>query len=1535
MDKPGGCSPLVINFTNLTTGASANAVYKWDFGNGNSSALLNGGAVYTAEKSYTVILTVTDGGNTSTRTQQVTVYKPPVITDFTVAPSKTCLGMPVTFVGKATPGTGSIASYTWDFGDGSTTQEYNGNPSYTYAIEQTASASMTVTDIYGCHSTLHKNNIVTIIPALTANFTADKRVLCLISDPIQFTNYSAGPGTLDYTWDFGDGHTSTQKNPTYVFNKKGNFAVSMKVHSSEGCTLTTTLNNPVNVANYSTSISAPPLICKGSQVSFTSQSSPTPDNSVWLIDGSPQYNYGTLYTSFSTIGAHTITLSNTFGTCPQSASQPISVKDIPNPSPFSADIQGKCGTPVAVKFNDPTAGAVKWAWDFNYTYYNGPRIGSTIQAPTFTYTSDGSYLIWLQMTNADGCTNTISQYIQITRPTVSLYAGGGTLSSCTTLLTNTFSTYSSEPLASTKWNFGDGSTSTDASPTHTFKNTGSYIVTLNYTTVNGCTGTVTFTQYSLYPPPPVTIYTNPANPATCTVPIAVTFIANSSDPVATANWNLGDGNTSTDLSPTHTYLNIGRYSATLNYTTKAGCKGTAYYSTVIIDPRLKIDFSINPNPVCGSNSVNFTTTANNYYINTFNWDFGDGGSSYSGSPNSSHNYAAVGDYTVKLYARNAGGCDTTITKTVTVKPPFPQITGHTNTCDKTRGEVTFTQASVLATSITWNFGDGSTLITPGDQTTVKHTYTKTGKYSVSLTATNGQCTLSAGDPSPVYVLIKQNPLLTGTPASVCSNTPVAMQITKLDKNPYQSDVIYTGYYYSGYYFQGAQYGDGSNFDGSRSDQGYDYRWTTTYNGMLNNFTIGQKNLRFILTSYVFGCQDTTNFMPLTVKGANSALQVVADKLCYQSPVQLQDNSTSTPDNPILSRQWNFGDGQTLTKDKGGIVTHTYANPGNYPVTLLITDKAGCSTNGPAQYISVNGPKAAFSPSGTDVHLNTTVYFYNYTNDYGNSGTVYSWDFGDGSTSPDAYPSHTYPVPGTYIVKMTASNPTLPCSSTATPVTIIVRNFNSAFGFNSSYVAGSCPPLRVSFVNTSYNYIRVTWDFGDGNTADNVNYPSHVYEKPGKYIVTLNVFAYNGIQGKYIDSIIIRDPVVTLPKAPAENCIGSTIALTSSVVDASSYTWDFGDGSLVPSPDGNAQHQYLTAGSYTATLLMKNNDGCVKDTTLQGAIKIRPNPVATILPKDPWICLGKSVPLEADGAKFYSWSPATGLNDNSISNPVASPAVTTDYLLTVKDDIGCQNTAPVTVKVTPPGNLKVSPNDTVCFGESSQLTASGETLYQWINNTEGLSNTGIPNPVALAYLTTTYTVQASDEHYCFIHKVDVSVTVRPLPTVTAGPDIIVQAGYDATLTPTGSDDVTQWNWLPEKYLNCYHCASPLCTPLASTEYTVMVKNQYGCKASDTMVVAVDCKEARVRIPNAFTPNNDGVNDVFIIKGISIIKHMAIFNRSGEKVYERNNFISGEREHCWDGTFKGQRCPSGTYVYFVEMECPTGGVFSRKGSFVLIR
>jgi gliding motility-associated-like protein len=161
------------------------------------------------------------------------------------------------------------------------------------------------------------------------------------------------------------------------------------------------------------------------------------------------------------------------------------------------------------------------------------------------------------------------------------------------------------------------------------------------------------------------------------------------------------------------------------------------------------------------------------------------------------------------------------------------------------------------------------------------------------------------------------------------------------------------------------------------------------------------------------------------------------------------------------------------------------------------------------------------------------------------------------------------------------------------------------------------------------------------------------------------------------------------------------------------------------------------------------------------------------------------------------------------------------------------------------------------------------------------------------------------------------------------------GTQIPLNSVSSNDVISWNWSSADYLSCSDCPSPVSIPLAQKDYTLVVTNNNGCTASATVLLKLQCQDNRVFIPAAFSPNGDGKNDVFNIKGISIVKHLIIYNRWGSPVFERSNFIASERAAGWDGTFRGEPLPVGTYAYFAEMECPSGGSFNRNGTVVLVR
>lgn len=1448
-DKEGGCPPFTVQFSNNTAGVSGSAVYHWDFGNGNSSSITSPAALYTEEKEYTVTLTVTDNGKSSTYTRKITGYQKPVA-DFSVSDNKDCIPAGITFTSNSTAGSGSLSRYYWDFGDGSTEEGYSNTISHTYMAVQKPSVSLTVTNSYGCYSTTVKDEVTEILPAMHASFTSDKRVLCTPADAVQFTSNSSGPGTLSHTWDFGDGNSATAKNPSYAFNKKGIYTVSLTVKNEEGCSITTTQSDYLNVASYKASFNTPATVCEGQYVIFNSTSTPSPSSTSWFVNDQPAYSwyYNNLEYIFADTGKQTIKLVNTFGDCQDVATATVHVRPVPQPAAFTADVQSLCGAPSVVKFKDNTEGAVKWEWDFNYNGNYHP--GSAEQAPLHTYTTESSYFVHLNVTNIYGCSSAIGQYVTIRKPSVGIY--------------------NKLPLNEE-------------------------------------------TYYCGYQ--------------------KVQMTAGTSDEIVNYKWHFGDGATSTDPEPIHEY-NPGNFNIYLEYVTKDGCKGVSNTLNHSVYTKPKADFKAIPGvDICGNTPVTYVYTGTGFSY--LSWSFEGEHSNLSYGNNAvTLQYHKEGTYGVKLVATN-GNCIDEIEKVnyVTIRPPFPKITGYTPTCEGTRGLVKFTQASEGATSWKWDFGDGKTQTFTSDEPVIEHEYTKTGNYKVVLTTSNGQC--SVRDSITIAVLLKQKPVLALTPGEACTNTFINFSISNMEQNPYLAN------FNNLYYIEKWEYANGDPFEGNAYPDYNTNDWRPA-RGSIRSDQTKDDQLRVITTSYHFGCPDTSNAVPVKFKGASPAFDVVKDGQCFNTAEVILKDASVAENNTITSWHWDFGDGQTLTQTSGGQVAHQYLHPGSYNVRLSITDAGGCSSTTAAYgtMVGVNGPEAAFSIwPGDNVPLNTNITLSNYTNTHGTENVAYLWDFGDGSPKgSNYYESHTYPQPGTYTIKLTATDAVNGCTSYATQ-TLVVRYFNTAFRFTKSFVThAQCAPVVASFENTSYDYTKIIWDFGDGSPLlENVNYPRHVYKDPGTYEIKLMGYGYNGLEKTFKDTIIISRPEASLKAGPPEICIGQEASLKASGPGISSYVWDFGDGIITVSGDSSIRHTYRSDGTYTPQLLITDEGGCTGAANAGDMIRVRPAPMLTITPNQTRICLGESIRLSASapGAVSYTWDPANGISQLNIPNPTVKPGLSTVYQVTAKDDLGCSATGSATVAVVQPEHLKAPPDTGICYGGQVQLNVNGTTVYRWIGNTSGLSDTNTPDPVAQPVTTTVYTVVGSDSYGCFSDMADITVQVYDLPSVSAGSDMEVLAGTPAQLQANGTPDIVSWKWTPDQYLSCANCPAPVSRALATTEYYITVANVHGCTASDGMILKMQCEESKVHIPNAFTPNSDGANDVFTILGISYVKHLVIYDRYGKKVFERKNYIAADRSQGWDGTLNGQPLPTGSFVYFAEMECESGGIFTRKGTVTLIR
>ena len=1687
MDKTGGCSPVTINFTNLSGGFSANAKYSWDFGNGNSSVLKNPSAIYLKEQVYTVTLTVTEGTQTSTRLKNITVYKKPAV-DFSSAATKVCLPAAAQFNSTSTPGDGFISAYQWDFGDGTTQQGYGNQMIHNYYNEQIATVSLTVTNSFGCQASVTKPNIIEILSRIDPVFTIDKTLLCSINESIQLTNNSTGPGTLVYNWNFGDGTTSSQKNPVHQFNKKGVYSVNLTVSNTDGCyvnsfpvsvnaayfntdfssrnlcreigftsssylypgssfwqfgdgsstysynnathtyatagnfdvTLINTYNSCKDTVtktitvqdqvNFNSNIVMPASVCQGTSVNFTETSTVNPGLLNWSFgDGS---SYVTAYNTTSHFyyqpGSYVVRLVNTFGTCSETVIKQIVVNPLPNPQGFIADYGGVCGAPVTVKFKDTTAGATAWQWQMDYF----SNAFSNQQNSSYNFSNDGYHTVFLTVTNAYGCSKGVSKAVNVFRPNV-----------------NIIYTYSSSPRG-------------------------------NY----DCDS------------------------------VTIKFGVSSNQTIQNYAWDLGNGETSTAANPQTTYNKEGIYSIRLNYVTESGCSGTQSY-TVRVYGKPKADFNyVIP---CG-NSLDLQFYDRSYFSDQWRWSFGDTWIDYYSNP--VHSYRDTGKYMVR-FINAIGHCVDTVYKEVyaNVLPSSVSITKTQNTCQATRGEVTFDQQSIRASGGMWEFGDGTTMPFDSSVHVIKHTYTSTGTYNVRLVSYYNGCTLVSN--RIINVLLKQSPLLTASPSQICANGSINVQISNLQANPYTGN-----WQYGQYNIEKFEHNDGIPLPISGSDY---YSWQyTTYNGTLQNLVSGTTQLRVLINSFNNNCTDTSNYVTVLVNGPKSGFKIQNKDLCYKTAFVFTDTSKSLTVTPLTSWLWEFGDGSTQRTTSSSVVTHIYTNPGSYTVRLTVTDASGCSSSF-SQTINARGAKAAFSPSGLyvpNVPLNTTINFYN--NSYGSSSSSidYKWLYGDGATSTNYTGSHTYTQPGTYTVYLIATDATTSCSDTAKQI-ITVKDFQTAFAFSTSFLGNSsCPPVLLRINNLSVGYYRLLWDFGDG-TSSVQSYPTHIYYKPGVYKISLYTYGYNGLTGTYVDSIEVRQPSAEIFTNVVQGCAPQAAQLNASPGNANSYVWDFGDGTVTTGTTAIV-HNFTSAGIYNPKFIAKDNNGCTGSTELADKIvidslsiaikgipslvcdsalinftpdvysfsqtktgtplnfkwdfgtgniadtsnlknpsfrfttpgtylvkfsvdskfgcskqatanvvvnqkshsnitalneicqngtiqfagyatpsdnikwswnfangnysslqnppsqsytiagtyavklivnkngcldtathllKVNQLPVINATPKQYLLCAGDSVSLSAGGGGNYLWSPSSALNNDAIANPMSSPQLTTKYKVQVTSDKGCTSSDSILITVAQRIKLQLPAEANLCKGLTLQLNATGATGYQWINNTSGLNNTSVPNPVITATNTTSYTLVGYDNYNCFRDTATIRIVVRDLPTVNAGPDVTVVGGTPYQLNATVSNDVVSWFWSPGNNLSCSSCESPIATPKMQTAYVVKVSNTWGCNAYDTVIVKLQCAVSNVRIPNAFTPGTNGKNDIFYPKGsgVNIIKHFRIYNRWGQLIFERNNIGIDDRSSGWDGKYKGQYVDTGTYIYMAEMECITGEVFTFKGTVTVVK
>jgi gliding motility-associated-like protein len=1563
-DPVSGCSPVIVHFTDQSTGNPTQ--WRWDLGNGVTSFLQNPSTSYFNAGTYTVKLVIRNaaGADSIIKNQFITVYGSPVV-NFQASDSTGCFPLRVQFTDGSSAISGMITNRAWDFGDGSTSAQ--ANPSHIYTSAGIFTVTLRVTNSFGCIQTFSKNQYIHTSDGVKAGFTNNIPGNCAAPITINFTNTTTGPGSLLYDWDFGDGAHSTSTSPLHTYTTPGSYTVTLAAVSPQGCSDTIRKVNLISIGTILSQFNSPVSVCTGQSFTIANTTTPIPGGSSWNFgDGTISTQINPVKT-YATGGTYTIKLVNNFGGCMDSVSKSIFVK-IKSLATFVADDSLACKVPFLVNFTNQSAGSNTYLWNF------GDGATSVTVNPAHTYTAVGSYTVTLIVTNSNGCMDTLvkTAYIKIQLPEIVI--NDLPQKGCTPLTINPTATVTANEIITTYlWNFGDGGTSNLVNPSHVYNTAGTYDVSLTITTGGGCSTTTVFTNAVRAGNKPHAAFT--ANPTDICAFRPVNFTDHSTGNVDEWFWNFGDGGTSIVQNPSYAYSDTGYFNVTLIVSSN-GCADTLRINKLVhvLPPIAKFTTSNDCLDKYRRDFVDQSIGATGWQ-----WVFGDGSSSSLQNP--SHVYAIPGTYTVVLTVSNAT-CTHTTTQIIKVVDEIANF--DTNNSTSCKGDTTvFKAININPANIAnwlWDFGDGATAANPSETT---HVYAVTGTFTITLTVTDilgcvstktrsitiygpaaaftsvagacvGQSNIQFTDASTsdgVNALIKW--IWNYGDGTIDSTSPPPyhhiyagagiynVSLTVIDNFGCSNSLVKPG----GVTIAQPVAAFSSPDTNSCTDKpirfinasvGYDLQYSWLFGDGLNSVAtdpvhtynaIGSYTVDLLVTDR-YGCKDSVNKPGYINISFPKASFTVSDSIGFCPPLLVNFTNSSLG---YSSLDWDFGDGNTSTLVEP---SHYYTSPGIYYAMLTVTGPGGCTDN-MSKKIEVRGPRGSFVYTPLKGCDPLTVTFTATTI----NRISFIWDFSDGNVLPttDSVVTHTYISPGDYIPKMIITDAS-GCSVPVVGLDIIkVVGITAGFTLDQSRF---CDSGYVNFSNTSVSNDLINgyqWSFGDGNFS-NAQQPSHHYISPGVYDIQLTVNTETGCSDTFIlnDTVtVFESPVITI-LGDSSGCVPAQIAFSGQVdrgdVALLSWSWNFNNGQSSQLQDPPVQIFTIPA-AYNIVSVATDEHGC-KDSVVK-VINIHPVP-ATDAGADALVCRDSFIQLNATGAVTYLWDASSSLSCTSCAGPLAAPADSTMYFVTGTSAFGCTARDSVIIKVRQHFILTVSPEDSICIGGFVHLSATGADQYKW-SPSAGLDNAGSSTPTATPGISTLYTVIANDSDRCFADTATVFIKVNPVPSVEAGADLTIVVGSAGQLQATGSPDITGWKWTPGYNLSCVDCPDPKADPRQTTAYSIQVVNSGGCTSQDELTVFVVCNNGNLFVPNTFSPNGNGHNDRFYPRGTGVykIRLFRVYNRWGEIVFEKTNFDANDAGAGWDGTYKGQKLSPDVYVYTMDVVCENYQLLSFKGDITLLR
>jgi len=1182
-----GCSPLEIQFEDQSSGA-----YSWQYELDDTLIRydLNPSTPYPQPPNYplpffiphtyrnttntpivdTVTLLVKNESGCSDIFTKTIVVFPEVHSAFSVPGlSRGCDPLLVQFQNNST---GNTDTWEWEFGDGGSS--IDSMPQHTFRnlfgpdsiVYQTRLIAISP---YYCRDT--STHTVTVLPYIEANFVFDTVFACT-PHVIVITDQSFGADF--YSWDFGDGTTSTSPDPriskTYINNTPDpvTYTIRLRVDNEEGCfdeiVRDVTVFPEIN-ASFIPDVNE---ACSPFEVEFLNNSTGA-DYYFWDFgDGgtssevNPLHLYDRNLMDHDTI--YTVTLIVTSAEfCRDTMSFNIRVHPYIEAAFSVNDIVGCHPYPITIK--NQSAGVDQYFWNFGD---GSPVSNSDTSSLDHLYLNGGTsavvYPLQLIVLNEEGCSDTLIRNITV-HPEISANFSASAFDGCHPLSV-TFTDLSVNPV-NYYWNFGDGSSSVLPSPSHTFTNFGTsdttYLVTLTTSTADGeCVKSVSWPI--LVRPQVIAEFTLP-KVIDCN-PSLITF-ENISIGGTTYTWDFGDGSDTitTDLSPvTHTFvnsdfLNIGEFEVILRAENSAGCSGEAR-KIVRVYPDIQAGIAASQTAGCHPFIVDFTNLTNGGQ--SFIWDFGDGTTSTLHDP--AHTFINTGTvdsvYTVVLTALSANHeCRDTTSILITVHPNIHADFTFQENIRCTPFSLQFNNASVGGETFYWDFGDGSDTVTT-DLNPVSHvfdnsSFTDTVLFHVSLTAVN-----SAGCSSPITKTVMVYP------------TVQASFSLSINEGCHPFEVIFTNLTSGGFTYSW-DFGDGTSSNADSPSHIY-YNFTDV---------AITRQVRLIATS-MFNC--TNEITGEVIIHPQPKARFETDRITNCPPFDVLINNTSLNSDHFT---WNFGDGEILDTNTVDPFNHVYYNftsdVVSYSIKLIATTSYGCIDSSRQNIVVYPATIADFSVNDTGCSP-LTSYFVNESI----LGESFFWDFGDGSGMTIKDPTHMYFNFASdvinYNVTLTSTSRYGCIDSKTDTISVYLQPKAEFIALPSHQVF---PAATVSLTNmTNPGTWSWLWDMGDGFTSDVDNPLPHTYPTWGEYDIKLYVSsAHCSDSVSHLIRIFVGPPVAAVDSI-VPGCAPLTVQFSNNSLFGYSWLWEFDDGTS--STEFGPSHTFTEAGIYNVKLTVTGEGG---------------------------------------------------------------------------------------------------------------------------------------------------------------------------------------------------------------------------------------------------------------------------------------------------------------------------------------------------------